>query len=499
VSATIDNLATPANRGIAVAAAVAVLATAVVMVFRDSYATIWNLWKLSTYQYAFIVVPAAAYLLWSQRAELTAQPVEPSWPVLLLLVGLAMLWQVSRATATQAVEHVVAMLAVPAIVWAVLGRRVLHAAGLSLLLLLMATPVAEVLTPLLMVITADIATGLLGLFGIGFVRAGQYISLSGGEFKIADVCSGLRYLLTGVTLGLLFSYWNFRTARPRAVFVAITAVVFVLGNGLRAFIVMAVASASGMRYLAGHDHVVFGTVLFGVLLGLLLLGARRFAHQPVEPVELKSIAEPPPVNRTQLGAAALGAITALGAGPAIEAYRPTIAPASAELQLPLLPGCSAPAEWRAAWTPVIRGNAIERRGSYRCDRFDVHVVVVAYPTQVAGSELVGSANEIVPSDWWQSGAQVTTHVALGAGRSREVWQTQLTIGTTSVLTWNWYEIDGSPTVSDMGVKLRQALSALAFRAADSRAYVVSVTGPSGAPDALREQAQQAVRALDGGS
>jgi EpsI family protein len=148
---------------------------------------------------------------------------------------------------------------------------------------------------------------------------------------------------------------------------------------------------------------------------------------------------------------------------------------------------------------VIRGNAIERRGSYRCDRFDVHVVVVAYPTQVAGSELVGSANEIVPSDWWQSGAQVTTHVALGAGRSREVWQTQLTIGTTSVLTWNWYEIDGSPTVSDMGVKLRQALSALAFRAADSRAYVVSVTGPSGAPDALREQAQQAVRALDGGS
>jgi EpsI family protein len=497
VSATLGNVATHVNRGVVVAAAIAALAAAVVVIFLGSYATIWDLWKLSTYQYAFIVVPATAYLLWSQRGVLTAQPIEPAWPALLVLFVLTMVWYVGRATATQAVEHTAAMLAIPTIVWAVLGRRVLHAAAFSLLLFLTATPIAEVLTPLLMVITADIATGLLSLFGIGFVRTGQYISLSGGEFKIADVCSGLRYLLTGVTLALLFSYWSFRTVRARAIFVAVTAAVFVLGNGLRAFIVMAVASASGMRYLAGHDHVIFGTVLFGVLLGLLLLGARRFAHADAEPVDLKSSIEPRPVRRMQLGVASIAAVVALAVGPAIEAYRPIVAPALAALQLPLLPGCSTPGEWRAAWTPVVRGSAIERRGSYQCGRFDVHLLVVAYPRQAAGSELVGSFNEIVPSDWWQSGAQITTQAAVAPGRSHDVRQAQLTVGGTSALTWNWYAVDGRPTVSEFGVKLREARAALALRAPDSRAYVVSVTGPSGAPDALREQAQLAVRALEG--
>lgn len=498
MNATVGILATSASRrGIAVATAIFVLAMAVVALYRDSYATIWDLWKLSTYQYAFIVVPATAYLLWSQRAVLNAQRVEPSKSALLLLIVLTVLWYVSRATATQAVEHTAAMLAVPALVWAVLGWPVLRTTAISWLLLLIAIPVGEVLTPLLMVITADIATQLLSLFGIGFIRTGQYISLSGGEFKVADVCSGLRYLLTGLALAIPFSHWSFRSARARMIFVALTAVVFVLGNGLRAFIVMAVASASHMRYLGGYDHVVFGTVLFGVLLGLVFLVARRFTQAPAKPSGLGTGVEPPQMNRTRVSVAAVAGLGILAVGPAIGPYRPLSAPPSAQVQLPQLPGCSAPGEWRAGWAPIVHGAALERRGSYQCGRFDLHILVVAYARQAAGSELVGAGNEIVPSDWWQSGAQTTVQVASGPGRSHEVRQALQTTAASSSLTWNWYAIDGHATVSEFGVKLRQARSALLLRAADSRAYVVSVTGPPSARDALREQAQQAVLALEG--
>ena len=312
MSATVGNLVSHASRrGLAVAAAIAVLAAAVVVVFRDSYATIWELWKLTTYQYAYIVVPAAAYLLYSQRAVLTAQPIAPSWPALLALFALAMLWQISRATATQAVEHAVVMLAIPAVVWAVLGRPILRATAFAWLVLLTAIPVGEVLTPLLMVVTADIATALLHLFGIPFIRSGQYITLSGGDFKVADVCSGLRYLLIGATLALLFSYWNFRTLRARAIFVALTAAVFVLGNGIRAFIVMSVASASEMRYLAGNDHVVFGTILFGVLLGVVLWVARRFAHKQDPQPRADEPDRAPSINRPRVAVASVAALGVL--------------------------------------------------------------------------------------------------------------------------------------------------------------------------------------------
>lgn len=498
MSATVGNVATQASRrGLAVAAVIAVLAAVVVVVFRDSYATIWDLWKLSTYQYAFIVVPAAAYLLYSQRAALASQPIAPSWWVLLVLLALAMLWQVSRATATQAVEHAVVVLAVPAIIWAALGGRILRTTAFAWLLLLTAIPVGEILTPLLMVVTANIATALLHLFGIAFIRSGQYISLSGGEFKVADVCSGLRYLLIGVTLGLLFSYWNFHTLRARAIFVAITAAVFVLGNGLRAFIVMAVASASNMRYLAGHDHVVFGTILFGVLLGIVLWVAGRFVDEPRLQRNIEEPDHAQPISRPRVAVAAAAAFGVLMVGPAIEAYRPAAAATSASIRLPALSGCSAPGEWRASWTPVIHGENIQQRGTYHCAATDVHVLIVAYPRQSAGSELVGSANQIVPNDWWQSGVQTTTHVALDNSRTHAVHEAVLTTDAGSMLTWNWYAVDGRPTLSEYGVKLREAWSALTLDTPDSRAYVVSVVGRSNA-DALREQARQAVRALEGG-
>lgn len=160
MSAAVANVAADASRrGIAVAAVIAVLAAAVVVVFHQSYATIWDLWKLTTYQYAFIVVPGAAYLLWSRRGVLTVQPIAPSWWILLAVFALAMLWQVSRATATQGAEHAAVMLAIPAVVWAVLGQRVLRVTAFAWLLLLTAIPIGEVLTPLLMVATADVATG----------------------------------------------------------------------------------------------------------------------------------------------------------------------------------------------------------------------------------------------------------------------------------------------------------------------------------------------------
>lgn len=496
MSATVGNVAIHASRrGIAVAAAIAVMAGAVVVVFRDSYATIWDLWKLSTYQYAFIVALATAYLVWSQRAVLTAQPIEPSWPALLPLFVLAMLWYVSRATATQAVEHAAAMLAIPAVVWAVLGQRVLRATAFAWVLLLTAIPVGEALTPLLMVVTADLATGLLQLFGIAYIRSGQYISLSGGAFKVADVCSGLRYLLTAGTLALLFSYWHFRTVRARAVFVAITAVVFVLGNGVRAFIVMSVASASGMRYLSGFDHVIFGTIFFGVLLAAVLWTAMRFADKPSERPDVDE-ADLPSFSRARVAAATAAALGVLLIGPAIEAYRPAAAMTSASIRLPALPGCTSPGEWRASWTPVIHGQTVQQRGSYHCDGVDVHVLIVAYARQGAGNELVGGDNQIVPADWWQSGVQTTTHVSLDERRAHAVHEAVLTTAAGSMLTWSWYAVDGRPTVSEYGVKLREAWSALTLVAPDSRAYVVSVAGRSAAVEALREQARQAARAVE---
>jgi EpsI family protein len=164
-----------------------------------------------------------------------------------------------------------------------------------LLFLVLATPVGESLVPYLMVITADLSAWLLQLSGIPLLREGQYMTLPGGAFVVAEVCSGLRYLLTGAMVALLFGYLTYSSFRKRLILVAVTVVAVIIANGVRAYIVMAVASMTQMRYLGGRDHVYFGWLMFGVVMMSVMWLAARFAD---EEVDLNAVPENSDANRT---------------------------------------------------------------------------------------------------------------------------------------------------------------------------------------------------------
>jgi EpsI family protein len=130
-----------------------------------------------------------------------------------------------------------------------------------------------------MVITADISTWLLRATGIPVVREGQYLFLPGGNFIVADVCSGVRYLIAGGILSLLYGYLTYTSWTKRLLLLAVTSVTLVLTNGVRAYIVMAVASTTNQQYLGGRDHIYFGWLLFGiVMMSIMWIGA-RFADE----------------------------------------------------------------------------------------------------------------------------------------------------------------------------------------------------------------------------
>ncbi|MGH8310128.1 MAG: exosortase A, partial [Steroidobacteraceae bacterium] len=268
------------ERGARLWLAVAGLAALVVAIYSESFLGIVKLWTLSAYNHCFLVFPIGFYLLWRRRRTLAIVAIEPSWLGLALVCGLAVAWYLGRVIALQALEHVAAIMAIPAIVLAVMGGRFFRAALLPMVFLLLAIPVGEFLIPVLMEVTADIARSLLGIVGIPAYRQGQFISLPGGDFEVADVCSGLKYLLASLPLALLFASWAYRGTLARLMFVAVTAVVFIVGNGVRAFIVMIVASASELEYFAGRDHVIFGNVFFVALLVLVCWVGWRYADPP---------------------------------------------------------------------------------------------------------------------------------------------------------------------------------------------------------------------------
>lgn len=249
----------------------------VVLAYWDSFAGMLELWQLSDHHHGTLVLPIAAFLVWRVRNQLATATVEPDKRGILIVALLSFGWLLARLTSIQVIEHLMVLALIPAAAFAFVGPSMTSKLLFPLLFLMLATPVSDALIPHLMRVTADISTALLRLSGFPVFRQGQYISLPGGEFVVADVCSGVRYLLTGIMISSLFAYLSYQTKGKRVAFVAITASVLVIANGVRAYIVMAIASATNLQYFGGRDHIYFGWMLFGVVIMVLMWFGMKYA------------------------------------------------------------------------------------------------------------------------------------------------------------------------------------------------------------------------------
>lgn len=256
---------------------IGILAILVVIALQSSFATMWRLWHDSSHLNGLLVLPVSAVLVWMQRRSLSQIPMRPSFIGAAALVAVLAVWLVGRIAGLQVVEHIAAVLAIPAFVTAVTGGRMFKSVLFPLLFLLLAVPLGESLLPFLMIATADISTFLLRVTGLPVLRTGQYIILPGGEFFVADVCAGLRYLQAALMLTLLVGYLNFRSFSRVLLLVIATLGLVIVANGFRAYVVMAVASATDMKYLAGRDHILFGWLLFGALIVFVVWVAGHFS------------------------------------------------------------------------------------------------------------------------------------------------------------------------------------------------------------------------------
>ena len=256
---------------------IGILAILVVIALQNSFATMWRLWHDSSHLNGLLVIPVSAVLVWMQRRSLSQIPMRPSFIGAAALVAVLAVWLVGRIAGLQVVEHIAAVLAIPAFVTAVTGGRMFKSVLFPLLFLLLAVPLGESLLPFLMIATADISTFLLRVTGLPVLRTGQYIILPGGEFFVADVCAGLRYLQAALMLTLLVGYLNFRSFSRVLLLVIATLGLVIVANGFRAYVVMAVASATDMKYLAGRDHILFGWLLFGALIVFVVWVAGHFS------------------------------------------------------------------------------------------------------------------------------------------------------------------------------------------------------------------------------
>jgi exosortase A len=245
-----------------------------------SLADIWR--RSDTFAHGFIIVPISLWLVWRQRGELSRLPLQPFWPALLALAACGAAWLLASLAGVGIVRQYALAAMLPLTVLAILGKRVALALLFPLAFILFAVPVGENLIPPLIELTANFTIDALRLSGIPVLRDGNSFSIPSGNWSVVEACSGLRYLVSSVTLGCLFAYLSYRSAWRRGLFVLASVLVPLAANGVRAYMIVMMGHLSGMTLAVGVDHLIYGWIFFGIVM-LLLFWIGSFWREDLDP------------------------------------------------------------------------------------------------------------------------------------------------------------------------------------------------------------------------
>jgi len=263
-------------------AALVAAALALGLVTRDSWGEMLHQWwNIDTYNHLLLIPFVIAWLVRLKAGELARIEPRSFAPGLLLIAAALALWVAGRASGINLLAHVGAVGALQGAVIAVLGLRASLLLALPLAMAAFLVPFGDEIIPPLQFLTADIAIALTRWSGVPASIEGIHIDTPAGLFIVAEACSGVKFLIAMVQLGVLVCFTRFNSWRRRALFMAACVIVPILANGVRAWATIYVAQHIGAEAATGFDHIVYGWIFFAIVVIALLGGAWRcFEREP---------------------------------------------------------------------------------------------------------------------------------------------------------------------------------------------------------------------------
>ncbi len=487
------------------------------LLFRDTVAEMIATYDRSeTFAHAYLVPVISAWLIWRQRFALAEAPVKPQPAVLLLMVAAALLWLVGELAVVNAATQFALVSLLILIVPAVYGFAVTQLLLFPLLFLYFAVPIGLFLLPVMMEHTADFTVMALRLSGIPVYREGLQFVIPSGNWSVVEACSGVRYLIASFMVGTLFAYLNYTSWKRRLLFVGISIVVPVVANWLRAYMIVMLGHLSGNRLAVGVDHLIYGWVFFGLVIGVMFMIGARWS-QPNEPMAKGADAPAASESLARLPAVAARPISLLWATSAaavlvmigVHAIVWSLAsPRSDSLRALSLPR-ELGSEWKPGpssitdWVPAFSGaRSIDSRvyvaeATGSAGPQTVAIWAGHYREQGRLNKLVSSSNalsRVEESQWAQVSSELRSVAALDTTLpfKETLMRGPGTPGSPAaqrLLVWQIYWLGGNTyTVSDARAKLLLAFSRLVGRGDDS-AVLIFYTPAGNTPQSMQEARQ----------
>jgi exosortase len=221
------------------------------------------------------IIPISLYLAWRRREALRGAALAPSPWIggAVLAAGLGML--AVGSVASQFLARVSILPTITGVILVLCGGAHLRmlAFAVSFLALMIPPPGLLYNVPVfkLQLAASGLAEGLVTLTGLPVLREGNVIVAPAGTFEVVAACSGVRSLVTLVTIGVLYGYLTSARVWIRVLLVAATIPIVVLVNGIRVGGSVVLAHYAGAAAARGFFHFFAGIVVFVITLAILAL------------------------------------------------------------------------------------------------------------------------------------------------------------------------------------------------------------------------------------
>jgi exosortase len=257
----------------------AALAILIGFLYKDIFVVLvrqW--WGDPNFSHGFFVPLLSAYLVWQKKDVLASLLLKPSWwglAVMVVAMGTLLLGILGAELFLSRSSFIVLLggLVIFFLGWAQFRALIFPWAFLFLMVPLPTLVMNEITLPL-QFLASNLAAGLLGVLGVPVLRDGNVIQLPTMSLEVVEACSGIRSLVSLITLAVIYAYLLEKSRVIQVLLVLSAVPIAIAANGLRIMGTGLTGIYWSPDKAEGFFHEFSGWVIF-ILSLVLLFGTHR--------------------------------------------------------------------------------------------------------------------------------------------------------------------------------------------------------------------------------
>ena len=240
------------------------------------------------YSHGFLIIPLALYFAWERRTRLAALSLAPSNIGLIIVFGSLGVLLAGVLGAELFLTRVSLIGLTAGSIVFLLGWQALRVLAFPVALLLLMIPIPalifnQIAFPL-QLLASQVGETTLRTLGVPVLREGNVIVLANTSLEVAEACSGIRSLISLLTLGIVYGYFSDPRGGVRTTIALSTIPIAIASNGVRVAGTGIAAHFIGPEAAEGFFHTFSGWLMFIVAFLMLFAVVRliiRFSPRRV--------------------------------------------------------------------------------------------------------------------------------------------------------------------------------------------------------------------------